>query len=71
MLCTVNMTIKVAIIGAGANGLSCAVQIVEHFGTSIDVTIVANAVTPNTTSDIAGGLWGPYLAGTTPIESVL
>lgn len=65
------MPIKIAIIGAGANGLSCAVQIAEHFGRSIEVAIIADAVTPNTTSDIAGGLWGPYLLGTTPIDNVL
>lgn len=63
--------INIVIIGAGANGLCCAVQLLEHFGNAIQCTIVADAITPNTTSDIAGGLWGPYLAGKTPIDKVL
>lgn len=63
--------IKIVIIGAGANGLCCAVQLIEYFGKTIQCTIVADAITPNTTSDIAGGLWGPYLSGKTPIDKVL
>ncbi|XP_026498156.2 D-aspartate oxidase [Vanessa tameamea] len=55
---------KVAVLGAGINGLSCAVKIKEKYP-YIDVVIIANDFTPNTTGDGSGGLWYPYLCGST------
>ncbi|XP_047532399.1 D-amino-acid oxidase isoform X2 [Vanessa atalanta] len=55
---------KVAVLGAGINGLSCAVKIKEKYP-YVDVVIIANDFTPNTTGDGSGGLWYPYLCGST------
>ncbi|CAH2087222.1 unnamed protein product [Euphydryas editha] len=57
--------IKVAVLGAGINGLSCAVKIKEKYPL-IDVVVIANDFSPNTTGDGSGGLWNPYLCGSTP-----
>ncbi|XP_072938158.1 D-amino acid oxidase [Epargyreus clarus] len=56
---------KVAVLGAGINGLACAVKIKEKYP-DVDVTIFSNDFTPNTTGDGSGGLWNPYLCGNTP-----
>ncbi|XP_055608508.1 D-amino-acid oxidase-like [Uranotaenia lowii] len=57
------------ILGAGINGLACAYRIARLFsGTSIQ--IIAERFSPDTTSDVAAGLWEPYLLGDTPRESV-
>ncbi len=47
----------VAVIGAGVMGLTLA-RIVQEAG--FPVTIYAKALTPNTTSNIAGGQWSPF-----------
>lgn len=59
------MTIKVAVIGAGVNGLSTAVQLVEQLGNKVNVTVLSENFTPYTTGDGSAGLWGPYLCGST------
>ena len=59
----------VCVIGAGIIGLSTALNVQEMLE-GVTVTIVAEDVTPNTTSDIAGGIWEPYLMGDTPEETV-
>ncbi|XP_041980534.1 D-amino-acid oxidase [Aricia agestis] len=56
---------KIAVLGAGINGISCAVKIKEKYP-DIHVTILSEAFTPNTTGDGSGGLWNPYLCGKTP-----
>lgn len=56
---------KVAVLGAGVNGLSCAVRIKERYP-FIDVVVIAKDFSPNTTGDGSGGLWNPYLCGNTP-----
>jgi D-amino-acid oxidase len=48
------------ILGSGISGLSCGVRLLEAGFTN--VRIVAKAFPPNTTSDVAGGLWFPYKA---------
>ena len=47
----------VAVIGAGVMGLTTA-RLVQEAG--FPVTIYAAALPPDTTSDIAGGQWGPF-----------
>lgn len=62
---------KIAVIGAGVNGLSSAVQIIEYFQRDqVQVTLISEKVTPNTTGDVSAGLWGPYLIGDTPAEKI-
>jgi D-amino-acid oxidase len=50
---------KVLIIGCGVIGLSTAIRLLESCE-NIQVTIWTEKLTPNTTSDIAGAIWGPY-----------
>ncbi|XP_059622112.1 D-amino-acid oxidase [Phlebotomus argentipes] len=52
---------KIAVIGAGVNGLSAAVQVAEHFYSDTQVVIVSEEISPNTTGDGSAGLWQPYL----------
>ncbi|CAH0587891.1 unnamed protein product [Chrysodeixis includens] len=56
---------KIAVVGAGINGLTCAVKIKEKYR-DFEVVIISNEFTPNTTGDGSGGLWYPYLTGDTP-----
>jgi len=53
------MVLKVTIIGAGVNVLSCAVVIQEKFSEA-DLTIFAEKFSPETTSDGAAGLLIPF-----------
>lgn len=64
---------KISVIGAGVNGLSAAVKIAEHFydNPNIQVLLISDEVSPNTTGDGSAGLWGPYLCGDTPSESIV
>ncbi|XP_050070439.1 D-aspartate oxidase-like [Anopheles maculipalpis] len=54
------------ILGGGINGLSCAMRLSNEFPCS-KIQIVSDHLSPNTTSDVAAGLWGPYALGGTPI----
>ncbi|XP_034833536.1 D-amino acid oxidase [Maniola hyperantus] len=58
---------KVAVLGAGINGLTCAVKIKEKYP-NVNVVIISEEFTPNTTGDGSGGFWYPYLCGSTPQE---
>ncbi|XP_070554364.1 D-aspartate oxidase-like isoform X2 [Ptychodera flava] len=49
---------RVCVIGAGVIGLSTAVNIVENIPDA-KVTVIAEKMTPNTTSDGAAGIWLP------------
>lgn len=66
---------KIAIIGGGVIGASCAVEIVQKFGPHTkynwDVRIIAEQFTPATTGDGAAGLWGPYVMAETPNEQIM
>ncbi|KAM5311305.1 D-amino-acid oxidase isoform 1-T1 [Glossophaga mutica] len=58
-------TMRVVVIGAGVIGLSTALCIHEHYHSvlpSLDVQIYADRFTPLTTTDVAAGLWQPYLS---------
>lgn len=59
---------KIAVIGAGVCGATVAFRLQEQFGSSVSITIFAEELSPNTTGDIAAGLWSPYNLGNTPAE---
>jgi glycine/D-amino acid oxidase-like deaminating enzyme len=55
---------RVAIVGGGVVGLTSAVRLQEAFPNS-RITIIADKVANETTSEGAAGLWKPYaLSGT-------
>ena len=56
---------RVCIVGAGISGLSTAVFL-QQSGVKADVTIIADKFSPNTTSDVAAGVWGPHAVADTP-----
>ncbi|KAK7508347.1 hypothetical protein BaRGS_00000586 [Batillaria attramentaria] len=67
------VTKQVAVVGAGVIGLSTALRLLLEGGTpdaKVEVTIIADRFTPNTTSDGSGGFWEPYALGNTPISSI-
>jgi len=53
---------KVAVVGAGIIGLSTALEI-QKLCPNVQVTILAEKMTPNTTADGAAGIFGLYLLG--------
>ncbi len=61
------MNKEVIILGAGISGLSCGLEL-QSAGFR-NVRILAKDFPPNTTSDVAGGLWFPYKAE--PISRIL
>ncbi|XP_038056762.1 D-aspartate oxidase-like isoform X1 [Patiria miniata] len=64
------MVYRVGVVGAGVIGLSTAYNIKDRIPDA-EVTIVADRFSPNTTGDGTGGLWMPYMLGSTPTESVM
>lgn len=64
------MVKKIAILGAGINGISCAVQLQKQFQNAVEVVVISEEFSPNTTGDGSAGLWGPYLVGTTPDDKI-
>jgi D-amino-acid oxidase len=48
---------RIAVIGAGVSGLTCAILLLEH---GYSVTILAEEMGPATTSAAAGAIWFPY-----------
>jgi len=61
------MANPITILGCGISGLSCGVKLQEAGFT--DIRIISRTLPPNTTSDVAGGLWFPYKAE--PIHRIL
>ena len=58
-------TMRVVVIGAGVIGLSTALCIHERYRSVLqllDVMVYADRFTPLTTTDVAAGLWQPYLS---------
>ena len=54
------MTQKICVIGAGVMGLSSAVRIQDTIPVT-DITIIADAFSPYTTSDGSAGFWNMFL----------
>ncbi|XP_055379259.1 D-aspartate oxidase [Condylostylus longicornis] len=65
------MVLKIAIIGAGVNGLSCGVQLAKYYKNLAEITIISEVFSPHTTGDGSAGLWGPYLIGSTKSEKII
>lgn len=65
------MVKKIAVLGAGIIGISCAVQLQKKFKSAVEVVIISEEFSPNTTGDGSAGLWGPYLMGSTPNDKIL
>jgi len=61
--------VKVCVIGAGVIGLSSAVRILEECA-GAEVTLVAEKLSPQTTTDVSGGFWEPHLLGDTPERDI-
>lgn len=58
-------TMRMVVIGAGVIGLSTALCIHERYCSvlqSLEVMVYADRFTPLTTTDVAAGLWQPYLS---------
>lgn len=58
---------SVAVVGGGIIGLSSALCILER-DPRVKVTLIADKLTPNTTSDGAAGLIMPFVLENTPIH---
>ncbi|TDC35283.1 FAD-dependent oxidoreductase [Kribbella albertanoniae] len=50
---------RVIVVGAGVIGLTCAVRLAES---GYEVAVLARDLPLETTSSVAGAIWGPYLA---------
>ena len=61
--------VKVAVVGAGIIGLSSAISIQNRIP-GIDITLISDKFSPNTTGDGAAGLWTPYLLANTDPELI-
>ena len=57
--------VRVVVVGAGVIGLPTAVKVIETIP-NVDVTLVSDKFSPDTTGDGAAGVWQPYLVGSTP-----
>ncbi|XP_058453239.1 D-aspartate oxidase-like [Malaya genurostris] len=64
-----NSTLKFIVLGAGINGLSCAFRLSSRYPGS-NIEILSEQFSPSTTSDVAAGLWEPYLLGETSKDLV-
>lgn len=62
---------QIVVIGAGVSGLSVAVQLAEHYYGVANVTLISEAISPETTGDGSAGLWGPYYCGKTPDHKIV
>ena len=64
-----NQQTRVCVIGAGVIGLSAAYRLQDALP-NVDITIVSDEFSPNTTGDGSAGFWRPYLVTGTPDEVV-
>jgi len=62
--------LKVAVVGAGIIGTSSALLLIESIP-DLDITIISEKWSPNTTGDGSGGLLYPYLLGKTPKQKII
>lgn len=61
--------VKIGVIGAGIIGTSSALRLIESIP-DIDITIIAEQWSPNTTGDGSAGFLYPYLKGKTPPQKI-
>lgn len=66
-----NLVRQIAIIGAGVIGTTTAARLQEQFGNNVSITIFSEDFSPNTTGDIAAGLWGPIYTCDTPTDKIM
>jgi len=60
---------RVCVIGAGIIGLPTACRLQEAVP-DVDVTVISEEFSPNTTGDGSAGFWKPYYLKGTPDELV-
>ena len=58
---------RVAVVGGGVIGLTTALRMYERFPTA-RLTVIAEKLATETTSEGAAGLWKPYAISGTPSE---
>ncbi len=51
--------VRIVVVGAGVIGLSTAYNILTEL-LDTEVTVIAEKFSPNTTSDVAAGIWIPH-----------
>ena len=56
---------RICVIGGGVIGLPCALRLLEELK-NVEVTVVAEELSPYTTGDGSAGWVRPYLLGGTP-----
>ncbi len=56
-------------MGAGCIGLSTACNLQDQLP-NVEVTLLADRFSPNTTSDVSAGVIFPYAVGQTPLEDI-
>lgn len=61
--------VKIAVVGAGIIGLSSAICI-QRGCPGAEITLITEKLSPFITSDIAAGVWLPYLLGDTPEKDI-
>lgn len=62
---------RIAVIGCGVIGLPTAIALQNTLNSTTTVTIFAEKTTPNTTGDIAAGIWSPhFLSETKDIDKI-
>nr|CAD7262209.1 unnamed protein product [Timema shepardi] len=61
---------RVAVVGGGVIGLTTAVALQERLLPSVDVTVLSENFSPDTTGDGAAGLWEPYITGNTSVTNI-
>ena len=57
---------RIAVVGAGVMGLSVGLCLIEKYGSQLELTIIADKFSPDTTSDRAGAMilpGGNYIPG--------
>ena len=58
---------KICVVGGGIIGLSTALYLKRN-DKNLDITIITEKLTPETTADGAAGIWGIYLLKGTPVD---
>ncbi|KAF2897980.1 hypothetical protein ILUMI_08196 [Ignelater luminosus] len=62
---------EIVVVGCGVIGLTTAVAIQGKFKKTCKVTIFTEKLSPHTTSDVAAGIWCPYLYQDTNMKNIV